>query len=39
MNRLNKLETSTGSEKVQGVANDIRATMQKYTACSVPTRC
>jgi succinate dehydrogenase / fumarate reductase flavoprotein subunit len=30
MNRLNKLETSTGSERVQGVANDIRATMQKY---------
>ena len=30
MNRLNKLETSNGGEKVQGVANDIRATMQKY---------
>jgi succinate dehydrogenase / fumarate reductase flavoprotein subunit len=30
LNRLNRLETSTGSEKVQGVANDIRATMQKY---------
>jgi succinate dehydrogenase / fumarate reductase flavoprotein subunit len=30
MDRLNKLETSTGSEEVQGVANDIRATMQKY---------
>jgi succinate dehydrogenase / fumarate reductase flavoprotein subunit len=30
LNRLNKLETSTGGEKVQGVANDIRATMQKY---------
>jgi succinate dehydrogenase / fumarate reductase flavoprotein subunit len=30
MNRLNNLETSTGSEKVQGVANDIRATMQKF---------
>jgi succinate dehydrogenase / fumarate reductase flavoprotein subunit len=30
MSRLNRLETSTGSEKVQGVANDIRATMQKY---------
>ena len=30
MERLNRLETSTGSEKVQGVANDIRATMQKY---------
>jgi succinate dehydrogenase / fumarate reductase flavoprotein subunit len=28
--RLNKLETSTGGEKVQHVANDIRATMQKY---------
>ena len=30
MERLNRLENSTGSEKVQGVANDIRATMQKY---------
>jgi succinate dehydrogenase / fumarate reductase flavoprotein subunit len=30
MNRLNQLETSTGSERVQDVANDIRATMQKY---------
>ncbi|MDQ2821709.1 MAG: succinate dehydrogenase/fumarate reductase flavoprotein subunit, partial [Pseudomonadota bacterium] len=30
MGRLNRLETSTGTEKVQGVANDIRATMQKY---------
>ena len=30
MDRLNRLETSTGSEKVQGVANDIRATMQKF---------
>ncbi|USX22550.1 succinate dehydrogenase flavoprotein subunit [Oxalobacteraceae bacterium OTU3REALA1] len=30
MDRLNKLETSTGAEKVQNVANDIRATMQKY---------
>jgi succinate dehydrogenase / fumarate reductase flavoprotein subunit len=30
MDRLTKLETSTGSEKVQGVANDIRATMQKF---------
>jgi succinate dehydrogenase / fumarate reductase flavoprotein subunit len=30
MDRLNRLETSTGSEKVQDVANDIRATMQKY---------
>ena len=30
LNRLNKLETSTGGEKVQGVANDIRSTMQKY---------
>ncbi|RYE65130.1 MAG: succinate dehydrogenase/fumarate reductase flavoprotein subunit, partial [Oxalobacteraceae bacterium] len=28
--RLNRLETSTGTEKVQHVANDIRATMQKY---------
>jgi succinate dehydrogenase / fumarate reductase flavoprotein subunit len=30
MERLARLENSTGSEKVQGVANDIRATMQKY---------
>ncbi len=30
MNRLNHLETSTGGERVQDVANDIRATMQKY---------
>jgi succinate dehydrogenase / fumarate reductase flavoprotein subunit len=30
LSRLNKLETSTGGEKVQDVANDIRATMQKY---------
>jgi succinate dehydrogenase / fumarate reductase flavoprotein subunit len=30
LDRLNRLETSTGSEKVQGVANDIRATMQKF---------
>jgi succinate dehydrogenase / fumarate reductase flavoprotein subunit len=30
MDRMNRLETSTGAEKVQGVANDIRATMQKY---------
>ncbi|WP_338760150.1 succinate dehydrogenase flavoprotein subunit [Massilia sp. METH4] len=30
MDRLNRLETSTGGERVQGVANDIRATMQKY---------
>jgi succinate dehydrogenase / fumarate reductase flavoprotein subunit len=30
MNRLNQLENSTGSERVQDVANDIRATMQKY---------
>jgi succinate dehydrogenase / fumarate reductase flavoprotein subunit len=30
LERLNRLETSTGSEKVQGVANDIRATMQKF---------
>jgi succinate dehydrogenase / fumarate reductase flavoprotein subunit len=28
--RLNKLEYSTGGEKVQHVANDIRATMQKF---------
>ena len=31
--RMNALETSTGSERVQDVANDIRASMQKY--CSV----
>ncbi|GAB3443725.1 succinate dehydrogenase flavoprotein subunit [Massilia solisilvae] len=30
LNRLNRIETSTGGEKVQGVANDIRASMQKY---------
>jgi succinate dehydrogenase / fumarate reductase flavoprotein subunit len=30
MARLAKLETSTGSERVQGVANDIRSTMQQY---------
>ena len=30
MDRLSRLENSTGAEKVQGVANDIRATMQKY---------
>jgi succinate dehydrogenase / fumarate reductase flavoprotein subunit len=30
MSRLAKLETSTGSERVQDVANDIRSTMQKY---------
>jgi succinate dehydrogenase / fumarate reductase flavoprotein subunit len=30
LDRLNKLETSTGGEKVQHVANDIRATMQKF---------
>jgi succinate dehydrogenase / fumarate reductase flavoprotein subunit len=30
MERLNRLETSTGGEKVQHVANDIRATMQKF---------
>ena len=28
--RMNALETSTGSERVQDVANDIRASMQKY---------
>ncbi|MFL9923457.1 succinate dehydrogenase flavoprotein subunit [Herbaspirillum lusitanum] len=30
MERVARLETSTGSERVQDVANDIRATMQKY---------
>jgi succinate dehydrogenase / fumarate reductase, flavoprotein subunit len=30
LGRLNRLETSTGGEKVQDVANDIRASMQKY---------
>jgi succinate dehydrogenase / fumarate reductase flavoprotein subunit len=30
MARLNSLEYSTGGEKVQHVANDIRATMQKF---------
>jgi succinate dehydrogenase / fumarate reductase flavoprotein subunit len=30
MDRLNRLETSTGGEKVQHVANDIRGAMQKY---------
>jgi succinate dehydrogenase / fumarate reductase flavoprotein subunit len=30
LDRLNRLETSTGGEKVQNVANDIRATMQKF---------
>jgi succinate dehydrogenase / fumarate reductase flavoprotein subunit len=30
MSRLNKLETSVGGERVQDVANDIRAAMQKY---------
>ena len=30
MSRLAKLETSTGSERVQDVANDIRKTMQHY---------
>jgi succinate dehydrogenase / fumarate reductase flavoprotein subunit len=30
MDRLNKLENSTGTEKVQHVANDIRAAMQRY---------
>jgi succinate dehydrogenase / fumarate reductase flavoprotein subunit len=33
LDRMNKLETSTGSERVQDVANDIRSSMQKY--CSV----
>ncbi|MDO8653049.1 MAG: succinate dehydrogenase flavoprotein subunit [Undibacterium sp.] len=30
LSRLAKLETSTGTERVQSVANDIRGTMQKY---------
>jgi succinate dehydrogenase / fumarate reductase flavoprotein subunit len=30
LERMNRLETSTGGEKVQHVANDIRATMQKF---------
>ena len=30
LERLARLETSTGEEKVQTVANDIRATMQRY---------
>jgi succinate dehydrogenase / fumarate reductase flavoprotein subunit len=30
MTRLDKLENSNGTEKVQDVANDIRAAMQKY---------
>ena len=30
MDRLNALENSTGTETVQGIANEIRATMQKY---------
>ena len=30
MGRLARLENSTGTETVQGVANEIRATMQKY---------
>jgi succinate dehydrogenase / fumarate reductase flavoprotein subunit len=30
LSRLNRLENSTGGEKVQDVANDIRATMQKH---------
>jgi succinate dehydrogenase / fumarate reductase flavoprotein subunit len=33
LERMNNLETSTGSERVQDVANDIRSSMQKY--CSV----
>ncbi|MDO8306210.1 succinate dehydrogenase flavoprotein subunit [Herminiimonas sp.] len=33
LSRLSKLEHSTGSERVQDVANDIRSTMQQY--CSV----
>lgn len=30
LSRLTRLETSTGSERVQDVANDIRKTMQRY---------
>jgi succinate dehydrogenase / fumarate reductase flavoprotein subunit len=30
LGRLNAMETATGGEKVQDVANDIRATMQKF---------
>jgi succinate dehydrogenase / fumarate reductase flavoprotein subunit len=30
LERLNRLEHSTGSERVQDVANDIRSTMQRY---------
>ncbi len=30
LDRLNRHETSTGSERVQNVANEIRSTMQKY---------
>ncbi|MFZ6779548.1 succinate dehydrogenase flavoprotein subunit [Undibacterium sp. Ji83W] len=30
LSRLSKLETSTGTERVQDVANDIRASMQQY---------
>lgn len=30
LSRLSKLENSTGSERVQDVANDIRSTMQQY---------
>lgn len=30
LSRLAKLESSTGSERVQDVANDIRSTMQQY---------
>ncbi|MEO6353138.1 MAG: succinate dehydrogenase flavoprotein subunit [Burkholderiaceae bacterium] len=30
LSRLSQLESSTGSERVQDVANDIRATMQQY---------
>ncbi|MGB4347654.1 MAG: succinate dehydrogenase flavoprotein subunit [Burkholderiaceae bacterium] len=33
LSRMDRLETSTGSERVQDVANGIRAAMQKY--CSV----
>ena len=30
IDRLNRLETSTGGERVQSVANEIRSTMQQY---------
>ena len=37
LSRLNKLKTSTGSERVQDVANAIRSTMQQY--CGVSSAC